>query len=63
MKIGIEAERANIDNLTELSTYQQLILAISKQDLENEYFIFKDKSLKVDGAVTKELKIKFSLMF
>ncbi|MEK7651869.1 MAG: glycosyltransferase family 1 protein [Patescibacteria group bacterium] len=60
MKIGIEAERANIDNPTGVEHYaQQLILAISKQDLENEYVLYlRTKPSKWMEQLPKNFKIK-----
>ncbi|TSC65447.1 MAG: group 1 glycosyl transferase [Candidatus Doudnabacteria bacterium Gr01-1014_77] len=60
MKIGIEAERANIDNPTGVEHYaQQLILAISKQDLENEYVLYlRTKPSKWMEQLPNNFKIK-----
>jgi glycosyltransferase involved in cell wall biosynthesis len=41
MKIGIEAERANIDNPTGVEHYaQQILLGLASSDLENSYVLY-----------------------
>ncbi len=60
MRIGVEAERANVSNPTGVEHYaQQLILALAKEDFENEYILYlRTKPASWLQQLPKNFKLK-----